>query len=144
MCIKRLITFELLTLQILGAKMDSFDSKQSDFYLKVIPTNLDDVIITKGYYRIPNITMTALAKMLYTNRQYLSNYINREKHMNFHDYINSFRLKDAISMILKRRKSGNLSLEDIAQKSGFNSYATFLRTFSKVYGTLPSKYFRNK
>jgi AraC-like DNA-binding protein len=85
-----------------------------------------------------------LAQHLGTNRQYLSNYINQEKHETFYDYINDFRLMEAKSLLDGKESENQHSLEEISMMSGFNSYTTFLRSFKKKFGQTPSQYLTEK
>lgn len=64
--------------------------------------------------------------------------------MTFYDYINEFRLDEAKTLLDGKGTDNQYSLEDISVMSGFNSYATFLRSFKKKYGTTPSQYLVDK
>ena len=88
--------------------------------------------------------MQKLAQHLGTNRQYLSNHINQELHTTFYDYINDFRLMEAKRLLDGIDAENQHSLEYIAMMAGFNSYATFLRSFKKKYGQTPSQYLLEK
>ncbi|MBR2193620.1 MAG: helix-turn-helix transcriptional regulator [Bacteroidaceae bacterium] len=84
----------------------------------------------------PKLTLSELALRVGTNRTYLSNYINQTLHQTFFDYINSLRLKYATELLT----TTNLTLEVIAERSGFNSLSTFRRCFLQNYSTSPSVY----
>ncbi len=109
-----------------------------------IYSDLDKTMLEKRYYQDNTLTLQKLAQHLGTNRQYLSNYINQEKHETFYDYINDFRLTEAKAMLYGKGTDNQHSLEDISVMSGFNSYATFLRSFKKKYGQTPSQYLTEK
>ena len=102
------------------------------------------VMKEKRYYLDNTLTLQKLAQHLGTNRQYLSNHINQELHTTFYDYINDFRLEDAKAMLDSQNTENQHSLEDISVMAGFNSYATFLRSFKKKYGQTPSQYLTEK
>ena len=110
----------------------------------LIGYDIDKVMSEKQYYQNNTLTVQKLAHHLGTNRQYLSNYINQELHTTFYDYINDFRLEDAKAMLDSQNSENQHSLEDIAMMAGFNSYATFLRSFKKKYGQTPSQYLTEK
>ncbi len=110
----------------------------------LIGCDIDKVMQEKRYHQDNTLTLQKLAQHLGTNRQYLSNYINHEKHVTFYDYINDFRLEEAKSMLDGKDIENQHSLEDVAMMSGFNSYATFLRSFKKKFGQTPSQYLANK
>ena len=105
---------------------------------------MESIILEKRYYQDNTLTLQKLAQSLGTNRQYLSNYINQEMHKSFYDYINDFRLTEAKSLLDGKDGENQHSLEEISMMSGFNSYATFLRSFKKKYGQTPSQYLSKK
>ncbi len=131
-------------------EIEAEDDKQaektpSSSYHKSLMEKKIDIIIQENQYYLDNtLTLQKLAKFLGTNRQYLSNYINQEINKTFYDYINDFRLEEAKRLLDNIDSEHNYSMEDIASMSGFNSYATFLRSFEKKYGHTPSKYLKNK
>ena len=60
----------------------------------------------------------------------------------FYDFINSFRLERAKSLLGDAAFGG--SIEETALLSGFNSVSTFRRSFQKKYGCTPSQYRRQR
>lgn len=98
--------------------------------------DIDTIIREKGYYLNNNITLTALARELGMNRSYLSAYINKNHNSNFCDYINNMRLEKAEEIL--KTDNPNINLEDVAIRSGFNSYSTFRRAFVKKHDVSPS------
>ena len=124
---------------------DNQDNNTQDSYYKVLyNSDIDAIIQEKKYYLDPSMTLQKLSTLLGTNRQYLSNFINREKQRTFYEYINDFRLKEAKNLLDNWNNKNGQSIEDIATMSGFNSYSTFLRSFVKKYGISPSKYLKQK
>ena len=110
----------------------------------LIGCDIDKVMKEKRYYQDNTLTLQKLAQHLGTNRQYLSNHINQECHMTFYDYINNFRLEEVKALLDSQNTENQHSLEDISVMAGFNSYATFLRSFKKKYGQTPSQYLSGK
>lgn len=99
-------------------------------------TRLEECMSTEQVFLNPKLTLSELALRVGTNRTYLSNYINQNLGQTFFDYVNSMRIKHATEMLL----TTNLTLEVIAEKSGFNSLSTFRRCFLEHYNTSPSSY----
>ena len=110
----------------------------------LIGCDIDKVMKEKRYYQDNTLTLQKLAQHLGTNRQYLSNHINQELHTTFYDYINDFRLVEAKAVLDSQSTENQHSLEDVSVMAGFNSYATFLRSFKKKYGQTPSQYLAEK
>lgn len=140
---QKIFTFEPINENDSTTQSDILEKKA--FYKEAISQDIDSIIEKNEYFLNKSLTLSVLANILGTNRQYLSNYINNEKHVSFYDYINRFRLKRVEELLQEQvNKQNQHSLEEIASLSGFNSYATFLRCFSKVYGTTPSKYLQKQ
>ena len=56
------------------------------------------------------------------------------------DYVNSLRARSAANMLV----SEDLSMTEIAMRSGFESLRTFYRVFKNCYGCTPSAYKKKK
>ena len=89
----------------------------------------------------PDLTLPELAKHLEVNTTKLSQIINQGFQQNFNDFINAYRV-EAVKAQLQRSSNQHLSLLGIAQDCGFNSKATFNRTFKKMVGQTPSAYIK--
>ena len=119
------------------------DETTEEYYYKVLNTiDIDNLIRERQYYLDTALTLQKLASHLGTNRQYLSNFINREKQKTFYEYINDFRVEAAKHLLDGWSNWNEHSMEDLAAMSGFNSYSTFLRQFVKKYGVSPSQYLK--
>ncbi len=92
-------------------------------------------------YLDPDLCLPDLARKVGTNRYYLSKIINDEFGMNFNNYINQYRIAQAVELMDK--PDIGCSLADIATKCGFNVYASFVRSFKKFKKESPDKYMRN-
>jgi len=90
-------------------------------------------------YLDPDLTLADLAAQLEISTHNLSQMINTGFGKNFNDFVNNFRVGE----VKKRLKAGEQkqkSLLGIALDSGFNSKATFNRTFKKFTEVSPSEY----
>ncbi len=85
------------------------------------------------------LTLTDLAKQLNTNTSLLSKVINDGTGRNFNDFINSYRVEEVVNK-LKSGEQKRQTLLGIAYDGGFNSKATFNRSFKKVTGKTPKEY----
>jgi AraC-like DNA-binding protein len=100
--------------------------------------DISELIVEKQYYLIENLNLDTLASFIGTNRTYLSRIINSELNTNFYDYINTFRIEHAESLL--KDIDCKLSIEQVAYDSGFRSYSTFNRFFKKRYDTTPGAF----
>lgn len=99
---------------------------------------LDKVVEEQQLYLNGDLTLDDLAKVLNTNRTYLSNYFNTVKGQSFYFYINGLRIeRKAVPMI---QQHPEFTLEYIAAESGFKSISTFRRAFQRHKGMSPGQY----
>jgi AraC-like DNA-binding protein len=94
---------------------------------------------TEEPYLEPELNLAGLAKRLKTNPGILSKVINEGMGQNFNDYINEFRVKAVIKK-LEEGEQLRQTLLGIAYDCGFNSKATFNRSFKKITGFAPKDY----
>ena len=67
-------------------------------------------------------------------------YVNGEK-VNFADYINSFRVQEAIHLF--ENDTNNRTILNISLDAGFNAKSTFNLVFKKHTGVSPREYIKN-
>lgn len=110
--------------------------------MSLIGQRLEEYIREKELFLNAKLSLNDLATEMGTNRSYLSNCLNNELGVTFYDFINSFRLERAKSLLGDAAFGG--SIEETALLSGFNSVSTFRRSFQKKYGCTPSQYRRQR
>lgn len=104
--------------------------------------NLDRLMKTEKAFRQKQISLNALASGLSTNTTYLSRIINENFGMNFSNYLNAYRIREAQKMF-GQNKHESMTLEGIAESIGFQSRSTFNAAFKKITGVTPSVYLKN-
>lgn len=132
-----LLTAYTQPLQLTEATIDVPYEDQSwmlNWKLKV-----DDLMETKKSYLEPELTLTDLAKKVGTNASLLSKVINGVYGKSFNDYVNEFRVQEAIRL-MQTPAYQHFNLLGIAYDAGFNSKSTFNRAFKKVTGKSPKDY----
>lgn len=94
----------------------------------------------KMQFLSPDISLGKIAQDFKTNAYYITYVIKFHKKTNFNGYINKLRI-DYITHKLKfNSEYTNYKIEYLAQESGFSSYSTFKRIFTKETGIDPSKF----
>lgn len=112
--------------------------KQPDFDLiSRIHKELLLAMFVDKIYQTKGLTIEGLAKLLNTNREYLSQIINKN-YGTFTTYINKHRILDSIEMITTPKYKYTIAA--IANKVGFTSISSFIDAFKKETGTTPSKF----
>ncbi|GAB4024542.1 helix-turn-helix domain-containing protein [Spirosoma gilvum] len=87
----------------------------------------------------PDLSLTDLARLVHLNPGLLSQLINTGTGRNFNDFINEYRVK-AFKRVVNDPANSHLSLLGMALDCGFNSKATFNRSFRKFTGVSPRDY----
>ncbi|WP_185152680.1 helix-turn-helix domain-containing protein [Fulvivirga aurantia] len=98
---------------------------------------LDQTLTEHKLYTNPNLTLSQLASALKVKPHLLSQLLNDNLSKSFSQYINEYRVREAKLLL---QTEGNLKMEIIAEKSGFNSNSTFYAAFKKVTNTTPAKF----
>ncbi|WP_298902569.1 helix-turn-helix domain-containing protein [uncultured Psychroserpens sp.] len=93
-------------------------------------------------YLSKEITLQKMAKDGETNTTYLSKIINEEYGKSFSNFINDLRITFTLKKLEISPYYRKLTIEDIAEKSGFTSANSFYRAFKKKTGVTPSYYIK--
>ena len=88
-------------------------------------------------YTNPKLTLSELADRLNVSANHLSQVINQFEKINFHDFVNKYRVQEFIQNASSNR---NFSILAHALDAGFNSKSSFNSIFKKHKGMTPSKY----
>jgi|GEM_PF-971532 len=90
----------------------------------------------------PDISLTSLAKSMDTNTKYLSDVINRNKRVNFNQYINDQRIQYIIEKMKSEPKYLNYKIFYLAEECGFSSQSSFSTVFKSVTGISPLSFIK--
>lgn len=113
----------------------SLSSEKSEQYLLKLRSEMK----RQKSYIDKNISLAKLAKDIGISSHHLSQIINEKLNMNFYDFINSQRTKEAAEQLADPDKS-HLSIAAIAFDVGFNSLSAFNAAFKKFTDFTPSQY----
>lgn len=138
------------TIEDMGRRLDVFENQTNtntkknvspvlaDEMVQQIAENLEFIMRRDNLFANPQLTREMVAERLNTNRTYLSNVINSRFGMTFTDYVNSFRIKEAIRLLSDPKC--NLPLKAIGYQVGFGSLNTFYKNFRDATGMTPNIY----
>lgn len=93
----------------------------------------------KKPYLNSELSLSGLADMLNTTTHRLSFVINTTMEMNYFDFINSYRIKEAMNLLQKAQEIDS-KIVAIAFDSGFNNRTSFHLAFKKFTGLTPKEY----
>lgn len=108
-----------------------------------IKIKVEQIMQDKQSYHDPTLSLNKLAELAQTNPHALSRVINEGYHMNFNDFINSYRIKE-FKKLAKQESYQNHTLLAIAFQVGFNSKSAFNRSFKKLEGCTPREFLRGE
>ncbi|KQC02306.1 AraC family transcriptional regulator [Pedobacter sp. Hv1] len=84
------------------------------------------------------LSLTSLAAHLRIPNHHLTQVFSMKITQTFYQYINGFRIVHACELLQSSKKM--INLEELAEKSGFNSKVSFNRQFKQIMGCTPSAY----
>jgi len=90
-------------------------------------------------YLQSQIRIKDLAYLTGISSHQISQVLNESFNQNFYEFINTYRVKKAISLI-EDPKNLSLTFSAIGFEAGFNSKTTFYEAFKKTTGTTPAQY----
>ena len=86
-----------------------------------------------------NLTVAGLAQLVGANYTYTSKAVQNGVGLGVSEYINRFRVDYVMELMLNPEQT-NLSFEQIAEMSGFNSVSTLYRQFNRYAGMTPGAF----
>lgn len=114
------------------------DVGQEDSKLYELFTQLQTLMSEQKIYMRPDLSRDAVAKLLSTNRTYLSEAISRYTGLSFVYYVNSFRIEAAVRILSD--PNDETPIKALVHELGFHSLSTFYRLFQAAKGVPPSQF----
>ena len=96
----------------------------------------------KCMYRDAGLSAESLAEQLGIHRNVLSKAINRVSGTNYSQYINGFRVKEAIR-IISQNEHEELYIGELYERVGFSTRSSFYRAFKQFTGLSPAEFQKN-
>ena len=82
------------------------------------------------------VTLDELEEQFHLSKPYLSKYIKEKSGKTFGELVKNVRMKKARTLL----KGGNMTVESIAEKVGYQNVEHFTRLFKKKYGMTPKRF----
>lgn len=127
------------TMEVVEFERDNLAATQPTepkLIINTLSDQLDQLIRIDKIYLDPDLSLTNLALKLNTNTSYLSQVFNQQYKVNFHYYMNDFRIKEACRLLITNQDP-NITIDHIATMCGFSGKSTFYNTFKKFTGVSP-------
>lgn len=109
------------------------DEADRDLFRRVERLMRVDKVFTRK-----DLSRDMMAEMLQTNRTYLSRAINLCTGKSFPNYVNTYRINEAVNVI--SNPDMDVPLKELADNVGFTSVKTFYKVFNNETGLSVSRY----
>ncbi len=113
-------------------------TKLSDNFLDEYLATITEYVENTKIFRDPDLNLKQLSEDIDISIHNISQVINSRLNMNFFNFINSYRIKDAMELLTNKEESKTVL--EIAFEVGFNSKATFNSIFKKTTELTPTEY----
>ncbi len=115
----------------------SDDTAEQEEIIRDIYLRLENYFDTAKPYLDGRLTISDVARKLYTNKAYVSKAVNRMSGLNFSQYVNKRRIAYALELFVS---NPDLRINELAHLSGFNSVASFNISFRNFVRQSPSEW----
>ncbi len=105
--------------------------------IRQISAEIEEVMRREKPFLQPDLRVSDLARLLLTNRDYISRAIRLDKGMSFNEYVNRLRIEHAITLM---KNNPQIPVLELSIKSGYTSQASFFRNFKQFTGTSPKQF----
>ena len=117
--------------------MQSDDTQSGDEQIPQAAELLTKWMTESKPYLNSNFQLIDLREVLPMNRTYLSQFIHDEFGCTFYQFVNNYRIEEAKRLL---QESPELTIEEVASRSGFTSRSSFTQTFTKETGVSPREW----
>jgi AraC-like DNA-binding protein len=105
---------------------------------KQLDDQLQDLVKIHKPHLDEDISLPKLASLLGVTSHQLSELLNIHKSTNFYDFLNHLRYQESLQLLSANKDE--LTIADIAYRSGFNNRNSFYKVFKEKSGVTPSEY----
>jgi len=97
---------------------------------------LHSLLIYIDYHITDDVSLGILAQEFHVTKYYISRLFNQKLHTTYSYYINHLRLEYAVNLL----KNTDMTISNVAYKSGFKCERSFFRVFKKSMKITPLQY----
>ncbi len=139
-CVEKLNTDEddfLAFAQLIAILKNNMSRKTYDF--KITDPKIADILdyISENYKNIDNLDM--IADNFYISKPYLCRLFKHHTNISVIKYINILKIHSSLELLSEK----NLTMAEVAVRSGFDNLSYFGKVFKSIMGVSPLKYRKN-
>ena len=120
---------------VLKYKKSSLAEEDKEIILNAINIQMQD----EKYFKSSSASLSGLSKEIKISSHHVSQVINEKLNQSFFEMLASYRVEEAKS-ILKTELGKKLTIEEIAERVGYNSKSAFNTAFKKFTSQTPSAF----
>ena len=113
--------------------------EDSDEYMKCLYEKAVNYMENTLPFLDPEFNQDVMARVLFSNKLYLSRAINAFSGFNFRQFVNYYRINYSLALM---KEDPNLTVAQLAMRSGFHSVVTYNIAFKMHKRTTPGEFFR--
>jgi len=106
---------------------------------EIILTAIVDLMENEKYFKSSTASLTSLAKSINQSSHHVSQVINEKLNQSFFEMLATYRVEEAKD-ILKTELGKKLTIEEVAERVGYNSKSAFNTAFKKYTSQTPSEF----
>jgi AraC-like DNA-binding protein len=125
-----------------GKKSVAINSTLPDITIQQSILSLKKAMGDDKLYLNPNLNLNIFSEHTGIAQKIISAVLNQHLHKSFNEFVNEYRI-EAFKEKIMQPETDNLTIAGIALECGFNSQATFQRTFKLATGVSPSEFRKN-
>lgn len=122
------------------AKAKAESTSVTDGKMQALFASVEGYMVTNKPYLNENFDLSDLSLSIYSNKTYLSKTINCVSGMNFRQYVNRYRVRNAMSMMIE---DPHLRMAEVSYLSGFHNQVTFNMAFKLVTEQTPGDWYKD-
>jgi len=120
---------------VLKYKKSSLAEEDKEIILSAINIQMQD----EKYFKSSSASLSGLSKEIKVSSHHVSQVINEKLNQSFFEMLASYRVEEAKS-ILKTELGKKLTIEEVAERVGYNSKSAFNTAFKKFASQTPSQF----
>lgn len=124
-----------LEVPTLKYRKSSLDEEEKNTILNTIVSQMED----EKYFVQSTASLSGLAKAIHVSPHHVSQVINEKLGLSFFELLAVHRVKEA-KAILKSNWGKKLTIEEVAERVGYNSKSAFNAAFKKITSETPSTF----
>jgi len=116
-------------------KSSSLDEENKNFIL----SKINELMVDEKYYIKNSASLAGLSKKIGETQHHVSQVINEKMNVSFFEMLATYRIEEA-KKLLKSDVGDKYTIEEIAERVGYNSKSAFNSAFKKITSQTPSNY----